>query len=106
MAGYPAVGAPTAIEALTMLRKRQARPSLILLDLFLPGMSGWEFREAQCGDPDLAAIPVILVSGFPHTLDTIQRGRLRAAEAFRKPVDPSALLAVVQQHVRRSPLDA
>jgi DNA-binding response OmpR family regulator len=48
---------------------------------------------------------VILVSGYPHTLETIRHGHLRAGAAFRKPVDPTALLAVIQQHVRRSTLD-
>ena len=105
-AGYPAVGVRTAVEALTVLHEKQVRPSLILLDLFLPGMSGWQFREAQCEDTELAAIPVIVVSGYPHTLDTIQRGGMRAASAFQKPVDPNALLAAVRQYARRSPLGA
>jgi CheY-like chemotaxis protein len=103
-AGYRAVGVSSAIEALGMLRDG-GRASMILLDLFLPGMSGWQFREEQVRDAELASIPVIVISGYPHTLDTIQRGRLRGAAAFSKPVDPDALFAAIEQHVRRLPLD-
>jgi CheY-like chemotaxis protein len=48
---------------------RAMRPDVILLDLMMPVMNGWEFRDAQLRDPDLARVPVVVVSAFEDTLD-------------------------------------
>ena len=45
-------------------------PGLILLDLMMPNMSGWEFLERQKQDPRLAAVPVVLISGSGLARDT------------------------------------
>jgi len=50
-------------EALDLLR-RPDHPSLILLDLMLPVLDGWQFRQALKDDPRLAAIPVVVVSAL------------------------------------------
>jgi len=47
----------------------RARPDVILLDLMMPVMSGWQFREAQLGDPALAGVPVVVLSAMPADLD-------------------------------------
>jgi two-component system sensor histidine kinase ChiS len=98
--GYHAVGLPSANEALAVLRRRELRPALILLDLMMPGMTGWDFRTEQLQDDELAAIPVIVMSGWSSTLDAVQKGALRAATALVKPVDPEQLVAEVARHVR------
>jgi DNA-binding response OmpR family regulator len=98
--GYHAVGLPSANEALAALRRRELRPSLILLDLMMPGMTGWDFRTEQLQDDELAEIPVIVMSGWSSTLDAVQKGALRAATALVKPVDPERLVAEVARHVR------
>jgi CheY-like chemotaxis protein len=54
--------AKSALEALDMLRWG-LRPSLILLDLQMDGMTGWDFRNEQKRDPLLASIPVVAMSG-------------------------------------------
>lgn len=61
----------------------------------MPGMTDGEFRAAQLRDKALATIPVVFVSAFPHTLDTLQTGPLRAAAILEKPVDARHLLALV-----------
>ncbi len=61
MEGYAVACAQHGREALDQLR-RGLRPDLILLDLLMPVMSGWEFRQAQLADPLLAGIPVVIVS--------------------------------------------
>jgi CheY-like chemotaxis protein len=48
---------------------RAMRPDVILLDLMMPVMNGWEFRDAQLRDPDLARVPVVVVSAFEDTLE-------------------------------------
>jgi CheY-like chemotaxis protein len=59
--GYEVVMASNGREALRKLG-RGPLPDVILLDLVMPEMSGWEFRQAQVGDPALAGIPVVVVS--------------------------------------------
>jgi CheY-like chemotaxis protein len=60
--GFTAVGARDGAEALDRLRQERLRPALILLDLMMPGMNGWQFRAEQLKDPVLARIPVVVMS--------------------------------------------
>lgn len=59
--GYEAAGATNGAEALDYLRGHHP-PCLILLDLMMPIMNGWEFRNQQRQDATLATIPVIVIS--------------------------------------------
>jgi CheY-like chemotaxis protein len=77
-------------EALALLR-REERPALILLDARMPGCDGWCFREEQRADPDLADIPVVVISGEDAS-------SLDAAGHIRKPFEPKELLEKVWQH--------
>ena len=72
-------------------------PCVILLDLMMPVMDGWQFRREQVQDHDLAEIPVIVVSAA---------GRERIAEIdanayLTKPVDLEQLLERVTQYCRQ-----
>jgi two-component system chemotaxis response regulator CheY len=60
--GYEIANAREGEQALQMLRSADTLPDLILLDLMMPGMDGFAFREAQRKDPQLANIPVVLMS--------------------------------------------
>jgi two-component system, chemotaxis family, chemotaxis protein CheY len=94
--GYPVVSAGNGIEALAYLRQQAVLPRLILLDLGMPVMTGWEFREEQQRDPRLAHIPVIIMSA------TIQLDRtaaaLNATGYLDKPVDIHSLLSNVARY--------
>ncbi len=59
--GYDVIGAKDGIEALEELRKDQ-KPDLILLDLNMPKMNGWQFREAQKRDTQLAGISLVVMT--------------------------------------------
>ena len=61
--GFEAVGFSDARAALTALRRPGGTPAVILLDLEMPGMTGWEFRREQLRDPVLARVPVVVASG-------------------------------------------
>ena len=61
-AGYEVTTARDGREGL--IQARSFRPTLILLDLMMPGMSGWAFRAAQLRDAALAAIPVVVVTAL------------------------------------------
>ena len=77
-------------EALQTLRGG-LRPSVIVLDLMMPNVDGWDFRRAQLEDPALAEIPVVLLtaSGFRPDSMRSDRGRL---EMLPKPVQVHILL--------------
>ncbi len=77
-------------EALGLLRRGE-RPALILLDARLPGCDGWRFRAAPRADPDLADIPVVVISGADAS-------SLDAAGHLRKPFEPRELLEQVWRH--------
>jgi CheY-like chemotaxis protein len=74
-------------------------PRLIVFDLNMPVMDGWEFRRRQLADPRLADIPVIVLSGSGQ-LDNIIG--LRAAAVMRKPFSLLQLPKVVGQYMEPS----
>ncbi len=93
--GYEALGAGDGIEALATLRSRQPW-CLILLDLMMPNMDGWQMREAQLADPTLSSIPVVVVSA---TTDVSQAAsKLDAVDYVTKPARLTQLLATIERH--------
>jgi len=91
MLGFKVLPATDGEEALAVARHH--RPCLILLDLMMPGMDGFSFREAQLQSAEIADIPVILVSAFPDQ-SQIQR-RLGPMRAVPKPVEIDQLITQV-----------
>jgi len=92
--GYQARGAVNGQAALEMLRSNAA-PGLILLDLRMPVMDGWEFRRRQRGDPAFSGIPVVVMSA-DGALEKKTEG-MAAAAVLSKPVGLDHLLATVHR---------
>lgn len=92
-AGYPTEHAPTALAALERLRD-DPLPSVILLDLLLPGIDGFELLRRLRADDRLATIPVCVISALvPGVLNTLAP----AVECtLPMPFDPDRVLAVVE----------
>ncbi len=88
--GYEADGAGDGAAALDVLRSGTELPTLILLDLMMPGMNGQQFREAQLADGTLDAIPVVLLSADASIEQ--KAATMQAAGFLRKPVRLAALL--------------
>jgi CheY-like chemotaxis protein len=65
--GYETLTARNGKEALE--RMRQQRPCLVLLDMQMPVMSGWEFRDHQVHDPALANVPVVCITAVYNPED-------------------------------------
>jgi len=95
--GYSVVTSANGQEALERLRTSAPLPRLILLDLMMPVMDGWQFRAAQSADPALAAIPVVLVSADVGVAKAAEQ--LAVAGWLRKPVDIRELIAVLDMHL-------
>jgi len=93
--GYHTVAVPNGLEALEWLKETAHPPLLILLDLMMPVMDGWTFREEQLKVPALAGIPVAVLSARAddHLDETVVR--------LRKPIRAKELLAFVAKYCRR-----
>jgi len=93
--GYDVGLAGDGADALRRLRAERT-PQVILLDLMMPVMNGWQFRDEQRRDPRLSRIPVIVLSGD----NGVERkaGALGADAFLRKPVDLDALLDTVSRY--------
>ena len=90
--GFAPVPASNGAEALTYLRGGGSA-SVILLDLRMPVMDGWAFRRAQREDPELADIPIVVLSGVEA--DGFQD--MDAAASFHKPVSFPEVVGVVRR---------
>ena len=93
--GYEVAAFGDARKALTAL-ENGLTPFLILLDLMMPGMSGWEFRAAQLGNAKLARIPVVVVTAA--TSVRVEGPTLGDVAVVHKPFALDTLLPVVAQH--------
>ena len=93
-AGYATLPFAGGREALAGLRSLQAMPALILLDLMMPGMSGWEFREEQLHDPALRDVPVVVMTASRD----LGRHPISASEILHKPIDIETLLASIARN--------
>lgn len=92
--GYEVACVGDGSEALSYLHEGHT-PALILLDIMMPGMDGYAFREAQQMEPELARIPVVVLSASSNLA---QRARtLGAAAAIEKPVQVEQLVKVIEQ---------
>ena len=96
--GYEVKLAINGEEALQKLRQG-LRPGLIVLDLMMPVMDGFEFRYEQMKDPDLSAIPVIVCSAAMDPREAATQ--LRAAGYVQLTDPPKHLRALVRQYCLR-----
>ena len=94
--GYPVASVSNGLEALAYLRGCTELPHVILLDLGMPVMSGWEFREEQLRDGTIRGIPVIVMSALPDL--TRRAAALGVVGCLDKPIDINVLLGMVQRY--------
>jgi CheY-like chemotaxis protein len=97
--GYAVECAVDGVQALDYLRAG-GRPGLILLDLMMPRMSGSEFRMVQKVDPQLADLPVVLISADGRMEEKART--LETAGAIKKPIDVDELLSTVERFNRKA----
>jgi two-component system chemotaxis response regulator CheY len=95
--GYIVEMAENGARAVELIRRGPV-PALVLLDLMMPVMSGWEFLELAETDLELADIPVVVVSAMPAPLASSDaRGGVKAC--LHKPLKLDQLLELVHRYV-------
>jgi two-component system chemotaxis response regulator CheY len=95
--GYGVTGVSSGREALQHLQAHM-RPSLILLDMMMPEMDGWLLRQELKKSPELAAIPIVILSGHGDVRDAALA--LGAVDYLRKPLRSDSLLEIAERYCR------
>jgi CheY-like chemotaxis protein len=91
--GYEVATVANGREALDHLKASSPRPCVILLDLMMPVMDGWQFRKEQKQDPAIANIPLIVITATgkrPVLID--------ADELVMKPLDLGRLFEAIERY--------
>ena len=96
-AGYELIEAESGEEALTAVAAR--RPDLILMDIQLPVMDGYEATRRIRLDPELKSIPIIAVTSYALAGDEAKALAVGCNAYITKPFSPRALLGKVQEHL-------
>src|SRR5439155_7322577 len=97
--GYDVVVTANGADALRLARERQ--PDVVLLDIMVPQLNGWEVCRRLKKDPELSAIPVIMVTGRVEEGDKVLGFEVGADDYVTKPFSPRELIARIRAVVRR-----
>src|SRR6267142_4055521 len=100
--GYDVVVAPTGSDALR--QAREVHPDLVLLDIMVPQLNGWEVCRRLKQDADTKNIPVIMVTGRVEEGDKVLGFEMGADDYVTKPFSPRELLARIRAVTRRGRL--
>ena len=92
--GYEVFSASNGLQAL--IKAQKGDPDLIILDVMLPGMDGFEVCSRLRNDPQTSHIPIIMVSAKGQDADKSTGLRVGALDYLTKPVDNSALMDKVE----------
>jgi CheY-like chemotaxis protein len=93
--GYRTLSAANGREAMAQLQAAQSPPCVILLDIMMPIMDGWEFRAEQSRDPRFGDIPVVVLTAHANMEEVVRR--MHAVDCLEKPFDLSILLATLER---------
>jgi two-component system response regulator VicR len=94
--GFDLVGALGGREGLRIMRER--RPDLVLLDLMMPDMDGWEVYQRMKADDNLKEIPVIIVTAKAQSIDKVLGLHIAKVDDYvTKPFGPQEILQSVSK---------
>jgi len=82
------------------ISKAQAQtPDLILLDIMMPGIDGWETLTRLKQETSTSEIPVVIFTAREHSRGHQKSAEMGAADYFRKPFEPDELIELVEKHI-------
>jgi twitching motility two-component system response regulator PilH len=93
--GFEVLNAQNADEGLSLARSQ--RPDLVLMDVVMPGLNGFQATRQLARDPDTATIPVVMVSTKSQETDRVWAMRQGARGYLTKPIDERLLLQTIRQ---------
>lgn len=94
--GFSVIGANGGIEGLEVVRRE--KPDLVLLDLMMPDMDGWEVYQQIKADADLKEIPVVVVTAKAQSIDKVLGLHIAKVDDYiTKPFGPQELLESVDK---------
>ena len=96
-AGYEMIEAVTGEEGIALAERE--RPDLILMDIQLPGLDGYEATRRIKANPALRAIPIIAVTSYALSGDDVKAREAGCNDYVTKPFSPRALLAKVREYL-------
>jgi len=95
--GFETVVASDGEEAISIAKSQV--PDLILMDIVMPGMNGFQATRQLAKNPSTAAIPIVMVTTKDQETDKVWGLRQGAVEYLMKPIDAEALVAAVQANL-------
>ena len=94
--GFAVETAESAADALALLDTTE--PAAIVMDIHMPGMDGYEFRERQCAMPARSGVPFLAVTGEAQPMEEVAtRLAIPVEHCLLKPVDPAHLVAILRR---------
>ncbi len=94
--GFELTGATGGAEGLEAVRR--IKPDLVLLDLMMPGMDGWEVYQQMKADEDLKHIPVIIVTAKAQSIDKVLGLHIAKVDDYiTKPFGPQELIQSIEK---------
>ncbi len=101
--GYDVQGAAGGVEGLRLVR--EIRPDLVLLDLMMPIMDGWEVYQQMKADESTRDIPVIVVTAKAQNIDKVLALHIAKVDDYiAKPFSPQELLESVEKVLGQNPV--
>lgn len=98
-AGYEVLTASSGSQG--VIRALHSRPSLILLDLMMPQLDGWQTLQRLRRHPEMAKIPVVFLTARSDTKDVFRSQQMGVLDYFIKPIEIGELVKFIPRYIQR-----
>jgi len=102
-AGFRVLEAGTGKQTFALLSQPENRPDVITCDISMPDMDGFEILEKIKADPELAGIPVIMLTAMGQVGDANRAKELGATDYITKPFSAIRFIEILRHHVKNLP---
>jgi DNA-binding response OmpR family regulator len=99
--GYEVLTATSGEDGIEVCRAEN--PALVLLDIMMPGIDGWETLSRLKSSPETDEIPIIIFTAREHSRGKQLAREMGAADYFPKPFEPDELINIVEEYAAATP---